>query len=421
MYDSSTSFDHNSAALQSCQEIARSDHVRTVAVSNFPDLVPHLASWDHLAWDAPQGIPTLMPGWVDAFLRHKLSSDERWLCSFAYIGDRLVGVLPIVITPHPFLGASWPILRTPFDAHTPSGDVLLASDCAAAAFKALLAEVSHHVPNHLGFDFKAVRQSSSLWTAVEGGIKGYITRPTIRWKYSFLKVEGDINGYRSSLGQIRSDVKRGRKKLEARGAVSIELGKGSVNAEELLKEFIALEASGWKGRSQSAMVNNPNVIAFYTTLVRNLASQGRVEWKAIRVDDKLVAAELCIRCGGSLTQPKQAYDEDFADCKPGHLLRDETIKDAFSRAELVEFNPMSDAHAHRRWHMPLDNYTDVHLIRQGLIPVCFQLPRIAARAAYQSYVRPRIPVAMKKAYQSFRRRGDRKPLRSPGRRSARDA
>jgi CelD/BcsL family acetyltransferase involved in cellulose biosynthesis len=377
--------------------------IQTVTAHDFATLHPHVAAWDQLAWNAPQRIPTLLPGWVDAFLRHKLKPNERWLCCLAHAGDRLVGVLPVIVTPHRFLGTSWPTLRTPSDAHTPSGDVLLAPDAAAAAMKALLAEAGRQVPNHLGLDLRSVRQNSPVWVAIKGGIGGYVIRTGLRSRYSCLDVQGSFDIYSASLGQIRSHLRRCRKKLDARGTVSVELRKGSAG-EEFLSEFLRLEGSGWKGRNGTAIVNSPTVVAFYTTLVRNLASQGRIEWHAIRVDNRLVAAEMCIRCGGSLTQPKQAYDEDFADCKPGHLLRAETIKDAFSRPELVEFNPMSDAQAHRLWRMPLDDYIDVHLIRRGVLPAVFQFSRVAARAAYQSYVRPRIPVLVKKAYSQFRLR-----------------
>ena len=92
--------------------------LRTVTVHDFDALAPHFAAWDRLAWKAPQRLPTLLPAWVDAFLRHKLKPNERWLCSFAYIGDHLVGVLPVIATPHRLLGSSWPTLRTPSDAHT---------------------------------------------------------------------------------------------------------------------------------------------------------------------------------------------------------------------------------------------------------------------------------------------------------------
>jgi hypothetical protein len=88
-------------------------------------------------------------------------------------------------------------------------------------------------------------------------------------------------------------------------------------------------------------------------------------------------------------------------------LRAETLKAAFSRPEIDEFNPMSDAQAHRRWHMPLDEYIDVHLIRRGVVPTLLQLPRVTARSAYQTHVRPRIPEAAKEVYRRVRRRGAR--------------
>jgi CelD/BcsL family acetyltransferase involved in cellulose biosynthesis len=383
--------------------------IRTVVVRDLNELQSHVAAWDQLAWNSPQKIPTLLPSWVDAFLRHKLSSNESWLCCFAYAGDRLVGVLPVIATPHSFLGSARPMLRTPSDAHTPSGDIALAPNAPAGALGALLAEVGRQVPGHLGLDLKAVRRSSLVWNAIGAGVAGYLVRTGLRTRFSFLDVGGDFDEHSAGLGQIRSNLRRWRKKLNARGAVSVELRIGESAAEDFLTEFLTLEASGWKGRNGTAMLNNPTVVAFYETLVRNFATQGRVEWKAIRVDEKLIAAEMCIQCGGALTQPKQAYDEDFADCKPGHLLRAETIKDAFSRPELVEFNPMSEAQAHRLWRMPVDEYVDVHLVRRGALPAIFQLSSVAMRAAYQSHVRPRIPVSVKKAYSRFRLRNAYKP------------
>ena len=58
-----------------------------------------------------------------------------------------------------------------------------------------------------------------------------------------------------------------------------------------------------------------------------------------------------------------------------------------------------------------DEYVDVHLVRRCVVPVLFQLPRIAMRSVYQDYVRPRIPAVVKQAYRKFKRRGDRKPRR----------
>ena len=341
--------------------------MQTVTVSDLNILAYHAEAWDRLAWKAPQKISTVSHSWVDAFFRHRIKNEERWLCSFAYEDHKLVGVLPLVVAPHRILGKRWPVLHTPSDEHTPSGDIALAPYHAAAAFRALLVEVGRQVPNHLALDFRAVRRSSALWQALEGGLQGYFFLHGQRSLYSYLDVRGDFDSYFEGLGQIRRNLGRFRRKLERLGSISIEMKKGFAANEDFLHEFLVLEASGWKNRNGTAILNDPNLVAFYTTLVRNVSVRGNLEWHAIRVNSRLVAAEMCIRCGASLTQPKQAFDEEFADCRPGHILRGETIKDAFSRPEIIEFNPMSDAEAHRMWQMPREEYVDVHLVRQGAL------------------------------------------------------
>src|SRR4051794_11713024 len=109
--------------LQSIQ----SSPVRTTTVYTLDELKPHIPAWDQLAWKSPQMNPMLSPAWIDAFLRHRLGAHERWFCIFAYIADELVGVLPVIVTPHPILGQQRPLLRTPSDTFmTFSGDIALA-------------------------------------------------------------------------------------------------------------------------------------------------------------------------------------------------------------------------------------------------------------------------------------------------------
>jgi len=105
---------------------------------------------------------------------------------------------------------------------------------------------------------------------------------------------------------------------------------------------------------------------------------------------------------------KCAFDEDFADCRPGTLLIEVTFREGFSRPEIDDVNPMSASDAQRIWHMPRDEYVDVHLVRRSVLPVLLQLPH----SVYQDYVRPSIPSVVKKAYRKFRREGDHKPRRA---------
>jgi CelD/BcsL family acetyltransferase involved in cellulose biosynthesis len=387
------------------------DQVRTVSVHDFEALTPHLAAWDRLAWKSPQKIPTLLPEWIDAFLRHRVAANERWLCSFAYAGGELIGVLPVIISPHPILGHQTPTLSTPFDSFTPSGDIALAPDHAAEALQALLVEIGHEVPGHLCLDLRTVRQNSPVWTALRAGLRGYSSYTGRQVPYSGIDVRGELADYLASLGNLRRNLTRYRKRLAGEGGISVELRKGPAAGEDFLTEFLILEASGWKGRNGTAIRCDRDVIAFYTTLIRNFARKERFEWHILRVQDRVVAAGMGVRCNRVLMLPKIAYDEGFADCMPGNLLSWEVIRDASERPDVDEIYHMSSARWHAAWHMSQDIYTDVHLVRRSAGAMLLHLPRVLTRATYQAHIRPYIPIALKEARRMFQRRGDRKPRR----------
>ncbi|MFC4175423.1 GNAT family N-acetyltransferase [Microvirga sp. GCM10011540] len=393
--------------------------LRTVVVHDLEALRPHFDSWRRLALEAPQKLATLLPAWVDAGFRHGPEPGEYWFCCFVYLAERLVGVVPVIAGPHSVLGRSRPVLRT-CDRHVTMDRILLAPDQAGPALRALLEAVDREVPSHLGIDLMAVRSNSPLWAALEEGLEGYVVRRGARYMNSFLDVSGDFDSFLTTAGKMRTNLKRYRRKLDGMGHVSVEIRKGDEADVGFLDEFLALEASGWKGRLGTAILNNENSLAYHTTLVRNFAAEGGLEWYGIRVDDHLVAARLGIRCGSALMLPKVAFDENFAMCRPGTLVTAEALKDAFSRPEIDEINHMSFAEAHRYWHMPQDAYTNVHLVRANALPVLFQLSRVVSRSIYRDYVRPNIPEALKEAHRRFRRRGDRKPQRAAESRPAPD-
>jgi CelD/BcsL family acetyltransferase involved in cellulose biosynthesis len=376
----------------------------TLTVRDFPALSRHMAAWDRLAWEAPQQVPILLPDWVEATLRHRLHPGESWFCSFAYAGDRLVGALPVAVAPHPILGRRWPMLRTPFDDHSPCGDLVLSPDHAAAAFRALLKELARAEPHHLGLDITAVRQSSPAWSILQDEPDGYLLRPGPSWKRAFLDVRGDCDRYFAGLGKMRRTLRVGRQRLEQRGHVTVELRKGSAADASFLTEFLALEASGWKGRMGTAILNDPNLVDFYTRLVGRFAAGGRLEWHTIRLDGRLIAAQMGMRCGASLMLPKYSYDEDFAECSPGHLLIESVIKDAFSRADLLELNPMSDGSQHRLFHLIRDEYANVRLVRRNVLSVPLHATSRTLATVYREHVRPLVPLAVRQAFSAIPRR-----------------
>ena len=390
---------------------ASPQEVRIVTVRELEGLQPHWEAWDRLVWESPQALATMLPAWIAAVFEHGLWPDWRWACCFAYAGERLVGVMPIIVTPHPVLGQRWPILRTDGKL-TPSGDIALAPDCAGEAFQALVAEARRQVPNHCEIRLPAVRRNSPVLAAVQDGMDRHIVRQGARHRFARLDVTGRYDEYVAKMGNIRKNLKRYGRKLKDRGNVTVELRKGADAQADFAPKFMALEASGWKGRCAGAILAHADSFDFYTSLIENFAAQDRLEWHLIWVDAILVAARLILRCNASLTLLRYAFNEDFAECRPGSLLNEATFKDSFSRPDVHELNPMSKAQAHAYWHMPDEDYVDIHLVRRAPVPMLFQLPGILLRAAYWNHIRPRVPDAVRQVYRMFRRRNGFKPRRA---------
>lgn len=229
--------------------------IRTVTVRSLEGLAPHVQAWDALAWNAPQALPSLLPGWADAFLRHRLLANEKWLCSFAYAGSALVGVLVVIVSPHRFLGHARPWLHTPFDDLTNSGDVLLDPQHAVPAFSALLQEVDRNVPGYPGINLHAVRQQSPLWESLKLTPSKHDVVAGNTYRYSKIDLSTGLDTYFAGLGNLRRNIRRYRKKLEEKGSVTFEMQVGSAADENFLAEFLRLEASGWKGRKGTAILS----------------------------------------------------------------------------------------------------------------------------------------------------------------------
>jgi CelD/BcsL family acetyltransferase involved in cellulose biosynthesis len=366
------------------------DKVRIITVHDLTALRLHQCAWERLARESPQALPMQLPTWILAGITSGTWHKETWFCSLAYIGDRVVGVLPVIVSPHPIFGRRWPVLRS-FDILSQSGDILLASDYAPMALRALLAELRQQVPSHLSLHLKAVRHNSLFWEAARNGLDGYSLRQMGTCQYSRLDVSGDHNSYLASLGKMRRDMKRYLKKLRSLGEVSVEIARGPSAKADFLADFLALEASGWKGRNQSAIANRPNEVSFYKALISNFAVREDLEWYAMRINGHLVSALMCLRCGSTLIVPKVAYDEEFSKCMPGHLLFAELIKEAFGRTDIHEFNFLSNAIWLNSWRVDYDTYVDVDLVARGTWPILTH----RLWSIYMRHVRPRIPTKLK--------------------------
>jgi CelD/BcsL family acetyltransferase involved in cellulose biosynthesis len=101
------------------------------------------------------------------------------------------------------------------------------------------------------------------------------------------------------------------------GTLSVQDRAGDPAAYE---QFLGLEASGWKGRSGTAMASHPAHAEFFRELCRRFAADGRLELLALGSEDRIVAMKCNLVAGDVTFCFKIAHDETLGKYSPGiHL------------------------------------------------------------------------------------------------------
>ena len=339
-------------------------------------------AWGRLAEAAPQRLPMLGPAWGKAFLAHRLRPGERFLVLVARAGDEVVGVLPLVRRPHETLGDARPRLAAPHDLHTRAGDAVLARGFERPALLALCDAARRREPRAFSIDVRGVRETSPTLAALEGGVPGASVLRAPSESGSFCPAAGGYDAWHAGLSDnFRRNVRKASNRLSALPHAFVRLVKDAADPARL-DDFLALEASGWKGKEGTAIAQDPSLVAFYRALTEGLHRRGALEWHVLEIEGRPAAMHLAARTGRALVLVKIAYDESQARLGPGNLLFDRVAREAlFEASDFDEMNCTTDMPWHRNWELPRSAYHDVSVVPTGATSFVLGVLPTKARAA----------------------------------------
>jgi len=118
----------------------------------------------------------------------------------------------------------------------------------------------------------------------------------------------------------RKKLRQHRRRLSEQGVLTSVVASEPEAVRCALEEFLALEASGWKGQQGTALLCSDSNAAFMRAGVGAMAEQGRASFHSLRLDGKAISMQLVVRAGTAAFTWKTAYDERFRDFSPGMLL-----------------------------------------------------------------------------------------------------
>ncbi|MBK8232738.1 MAG: GNAT family N-acetyltransferase [Candidatus Eisenbacteria bacterium] len=274
----------------------------------------------HDCWDdlrSRVGAPFFAgPEWLDTFVRGFGQDGGELRLHALFQSSRCVAVLPLRARPGiarvhtEFDNEHWPFFCLAFDARVPgvAEEIVrhLLEQCDLVDLSGL------HENAEPVQAIAAAARSLGLAAPIERLVKGD----------TFLRIPQELNGWTEGLSRhLQRDITQGRRRLERSGAVRLEVTCGGPDLAARLDEAFALEARGWKAESGTPIDAVPSTHRFYRELAAEASRRGAFALYQLRLDDRLIAFEYCLRDQRRIDLLKISYDPAWARVSPGTVLR----------------------------------------------------------------------------------------------------
>lgn len=278
----------------------------------------HAGAWADLAARGLEANPFMDPGFCLSAARHLAAGAVTFLMVWEPGGAarRLLAVCPIARA-----GASaWPIASVWFHDLSGLGAPLLCRAHAAPAMEALLAWMRRRWPRRTGLLVTALDRDGPTARLLEALSED--TRREIRWldpraRAALAGLEGAPAGLSALSARRAKELQRQRRRLAERGALRYDSASDPSAIDKALDGFLALEASGWKGRAGTALGRSGATSAFVREMARRMAAQGRCRIDALLLDGAPVAMGILLSSRDREFFWKTAFAETHAVLSPG--------------------------------------------------------------------------------------------------------
>lgn len=332
--------------------------------------------WDRLASAAqpqPFSRHAWFEAWIDAFGPVDLSTCVLWR------GDEMAAALPLRATR---AGA-----RTIANVHTPVLRPLGRDPEAIATLHRHASEefdelIIEPLPRKFLRDHHLDEAAHALgrWTVIEP----QHTSPIV-------DTSGDFAEWRAaSKPRWGAPLERFRRKAARERGAELTLVFSPHDLERELEECFLVEASGWKGARETAILSHPETRAFYEKVSRAFHAHGELRISTLRLDGHLAAFDLCLLHRNRLYLLKTGYDETFRKLAPGLVLQLSVVERCFD-TDIDAFELLGgDTEWKRKFSTSEREHVALRSFRRRAVP--------ALRYGYRRVVRP----PLRQAYRRVR-------------------
>jgi CelD/BcsL family acetyltransferase involved in cellulose biosynthesis len=296
----------------------------------------HVAAWERLAAAAIE--PNLFyEPWMLLPAIEAYGAALPLTFVLAYDGAELCGFFPLERRSE-FRGLPVPYLRLWRHLHCFLRTPLVHRRHARAVLAAFL-DWLDEAPGAAMMEWGTVAADGPFFGALEG-----LVRETGRYSFlsqtfsrAMLRPAVDAASYLGAAlpGPSRKEFRRLERRLGEKGALSYAALDAPGEARAWIEEFVALEASGWKGRRASALGCSDAGRRYFCGIAAEAACRGRLMMLALRLDQRAIAMKCNFLAEDGGYAFKIAHNEDYARFSPGALLELEHIREFHRRPGLA--------------------------------------------------------------------------------------
>lgn len=231
--------------------------------------------------------------------------------------SRLTGLVPVI--------SMWRAYNIPLPALvsadpygtlcTPLLDREMAEDAVARLLQQARKAGAHALILHdVALDGAAMKTFTEVLR--QGGMRPKLLQSHVR---ACLDARRDADELlRDALGAKKlKELRRQRNRLAEFGEVRFDVARAPDEIASAVEIFLALEASGWKARRGTALMQDDGDASFVRRATAALAERGQCEVVTLRAGDTPVAAGLVLRHQDRAFYFKLGVDERFAKLSPG--------------------------------------------------------------------------------------------------------
>ncbi|KPP93401.1 GNAT family N-acetyltransferase [Erythrobacter sp. HL-111] len=283
--------------------------------------------WDRLVAEASEPNPFFEPWFLLPGL-DRWGAAERVTVKAYFAGGRLCGLYPVVRWPRYY---GYPVTHATGWLHPNAftGTPLVARGHEVAFWRAILAHFDRSARRALFLHLPMLTEAGPVGDALEtvlaeqGRARTVAKRESRAMLASPLGPEAYLEASMSA--KKRKELRRQHKRLAEEGALAFERCEGAEGLAGWTREFLVLEAAGWKGAAGSALASHEHTRTFFAEVLRGAAESGRLERLALRLDGRPVAMLANLIAPPGAFSFKTAFDERFARHSPGLLLQLENL------------------------------------------------------------------------------------------------